>query len=49
MDELKIDAVMFRVALDAILARSRRADPNGVHPATLRDPFPDLRVAFKAF
>jgi hypothetical protein len=37
------------VALGTILARSRRAHPNGVHAAALGDSFADLCMAFKAF
>jgi len=49
MDELKINTVVLRMALGTILARSGRAHPNRVHAAALRDPFADLRVAFKTF
>ncbi len=48
MDELKINAVVLRVALGAILARSGRAHPNGVYPAALLNSLADLRMAIKA-
>lgn len=48
-DERKICAIVVRVTLNAIFARSARAHPNRVHTAILRKPIPDFRVAIQAF
>ena len=49
MNELKISAVVLRMAARTILAGSIRVHPHGVHSAPLRHAFADLRVAFKTF
>lgn len=47
MNELKIGAVVLRMAARAILAGSIRVHPDGMHAAPLRQAFAYLRVAFK--
>jgi len=49
VNDLKVGAVMLRVAGYTIFAGAIRFNPHGVHPAPLRYPFADLRVTFKAF
>jgi hypothetical protein len=49
MNELKISAVVLRMAARAIVAGSIRVHPHGVHAAPLRHAFAYLRVTFKTF
>lgn len=49
VNDLKIRAVMLRMAGRAIFAGAIRFDPHGVHPAPLRYPFADFGVTFKTF
>ncbi len=45
VNDLKIRAVMLRMAGRTILAGSIRFYPDGMHPAPLGNPFPNFRVA----
>jgi hypothetical protein len=49
MNELKIGAVVLRMAARTILAGFIRVHPRGVHAAPLRHAFAYLRVTFKTF
>ncbi len=49
MNELKIGAVVLRMAARTILAGFIRVHPRGMHTAPLRHAFAYLRVTFKAF
>src|SRR6267143_6646938 len=49
MNELKIGAIVLRMAARTILAGSIRVHPHGVHSAPLRQALADVRVAFKTF
>lgn len=49
VNDLKIGAIMLRMAGRAIFTCAIRFNPHGVHPAPLRYPFADFGVTFKAF
>ena len=49
MNELKIGAVVLRMAARTIFAGLIRVHPRGVHTAPLRYAFAYLRVTFKTF
>lgn len=49
VNDLKVGAVMFRMAGHTIFAGSIRFYPRGMHSAALRYPFADFRMAFQTF